>query len=360
VFYEKWLYKRLTHHAFTFIHEAFEAYLRNHYTGGEVTTRLLPFRRKSERAMQERPYLTKVQARSVLGVGEGVLQALIHTGVLRVQKKSIGLAEKRHMFLIDKESVESLKREWGDLIPLDSVACSYLGVTKAVVLALEDAAMLLPRRGPNVDGYKHHLYSKADIEQFEKVLLHYSVKADLPSVDCLSLPLVSRRTGLALVSLLKEVFDNDLLLVDLDMQCPLLQRFVIRRGDICCFIEKFKARQCEKLELFTPIEVANQLGVSERVLRRWAKLGLIESKMLVIGGRKATMVFRKKAVESFRHAYAFSDEVAQLLQVHPHTVIKYVSRGKLHPVTGKRSIEGGIRLLFRRVDIENFMKSVHL
>src|SRR6266566_7096047 len=93
VLYEKWLYKRLTHTAFTFLHEAFEDYLRVHYTTGEVTRRLLPFKGKPKEQIQERPYLTKVQARAILGIGEDALQSLLHQGILLAIKKPIGSAK---------------------------------------------------------------------------------------------------------------------------------------------------------------------------------------------------------------------------------------------------------------------------
>jgi TniQ len=57
IFYEKWLYQRLSHPDFAFVHEAFETYLGNHYTGGEVTKRLQPFKGRSMEQLQERPYL---------------------------------------------------------------------------------------------------------------------------------------------------------------------------------------------------------------------------------------------------------------------------------------------------------------
>lgn len=110
-FYEHWLSKRLTHPAFTFLHEAFSRYLKSQYTGGVVTNRLHPFRQTTQETAPEATFLTKVQARNALGIGESVLQKLINQGKIRVYQKPMGTSAKRTLFLIEKQSVEALKHE---------------------------------------------------------------------------------------------------------------------------------------------------------------------------------------------------------------------------------------------------------
>jgi hypothetical protein len=102
--------------------------------------------------LQERPYLTKAQTKATLGIGEDVLQALLVQGSLRCLKKPIGREGKRTMFLIERGSIETLQREWAGLLPLDTIARSYLGASKGVLLMLEQARLLVSARGPFVDG----------------------------------------------------------------------------------------------------------------------------------------------------------------------------------------------------------------
>src|SRR5260370_25910656 len=130
----------------------------------------------------------KAHGRAELGNGEEVLQSLLRQGILRVLRKPLGGTKRRSMFLIDRTSVEALQQEWSALIPLDIVAKSVLGVTKAVVLSLEQAGMLTPRRGPHQDGYKVRLYSQADIMQFEKLMLPHVRRFSEPPTNALPLP----------------------------------------------------------------------------------------------------------------------------------------------------------------------------
>lgn len=357
VLYEWWLYKRLAHPAFAFLREAFETYLSRHYVGGEVTNRLIPFRGRSREQVPGRHYLTKRQARAMLGIGEDVLQVLIGKGVLRTLKKPVGSGEKKNMFLIDKESVEVLRRKWEDLIPLEMVAQSYLGVTRSVVLALEDARLLNPARGPNTDGYNQRLYRRTEIEQFEKKLLQRSVKVPGQSVESIILPRVSSRIGLPLVTLVKEVLDGNLTLIEVKVDHPLFQRLALPSTEIACFLEEYKRRQRVKLGLLTPKEVAFDLGIGVKVLIRWGQWKLIDGEKLSIDGQKPALFFRRESVELFRRTYAFTEEVAGLLGITAGTVGRLVRRGMLHPIMGRRSREHGTRLVFRRDEVEVLISS---
>jgi hypothetical protein len=352
VLYEKWLYKRLEHSKFSFLHDAFENYLRAHYTAGEVTRRLLPFKGKPEVQIQERPYLTKVQVRAQLGIGEGVLQSLLRQGALTAIKKPIGKAERRHMFLIERKSVDVLQQAWDKLIPLEVLVQSYLGTTKAVVLALEDAGILKPSRGPKTDGYKLRLYSQATIEQFEKIVLLHTIKTHGTFTEAMiPLTVFASKAAVSLVILLEEILCDHLLPVEINADGPLFQRLVLPKAKIACFLEEYKQRQREKQGLLTSNEMATQLGISERVLRRWVQWRLIEGEKLSIDGKKPSLLFRKSALEDFRCTYVFTKDVAELLGVTLLTVSKYVRRGKLQPVVGRKTQYGGTQLLFLREEV---------
>ena len=360
VLYEKWLYKRLTHPAFTFLHEAFEDYLRMHYVAGEVTRRLLPFKGKTEGQIQERPYLTKVQARALLGIGEDVLQSLLYQGILKAIKKPISSAMKKHMFLIEKQSVEALQQAWSELIPLDVLMKMHLGTTKAIVLALEDAGMLLPTRGPNGDGYKLRLYSQSAIEQFKRTMLSHAIKPNEALIEAMiPITVFASKAGVSLITLLEEILEGHLLPVETSEDQTLFQRLVLPKREIGRFLEEYKRQQREKQNLLTPYEVASALGISERVLRRWVQWGLIKGEKLSIDGKKPSLLFQKQALEDFRCTYAFTKEVAELLGVTLLTVSKYVRKGFLHPLVGRRTGEGGNRLVFRRTEIANLASSTN-
>src|SRR5260370_41794878 len=131
------------------------------------------------------------------------------------------------MFLIDRTSVEALQQEWSAFIPLDIVAKSVLGVTKAVVLSLEQAGMLTPRRGPHQDGYKVRLYSQADVMQFEKLMLPHVRRVSEPPTNALPLPKACNGMGKPLAEILRAALDNHLTLLEARGNQPLFQRLAL-------------------------------------------------------------------------------------------------------------------------------------
>jgi hypothetical protein len=288
----------------------------------------------------------------LLGIGEEVLQTLLQQGVLHAIKKPIGSSAKGTMFLIEKASVDALQQAWSELIPLEILVQEYLGATKAVVLALEDAGLLPPTRGPNSDGYKLRLYDQATIGQFERTVLSHAIKPCVVSTETMvSLTAFASKAGVSLVTLLKEILTGHILPIEINEDQPLFRRLVLPKEKIACFLDEYKRRQREKQDLLTPGEVAADLDISERVLRRWVRWGLIEGEKLSIDGKKISLLFRKKALENFRDTYALAEEVAKLLDATSSTVSTYVRRGILVPVTGRKIGNGGTRLLFQRSEV---------
>ncbi len=351
VFYERWLYKRLIDPAYTFLHEAFESYLRRLYTGGEITSRLLPFKGNSK-PLQGRPYLTKVEARAKLGIGESALQALIGQGILRVLKKPIGLAGKRTMFLIEKASVESVRREWAGLLTVEAVAQSWLGVTKAVVLMLEQRGVLVPVRGPSEDGYKVRLYRETDLERFVIEVLRCAVQLPGLSHDYVPLSQAARIMGVPLATLLMDILNSHLTPVAFESGQTLLIRLALTRQEMLCYRGERERQRRENLGLLTVGEAAALLGVHDKVLRRWMQQGLLASDRADTRGKKSLLLIRRTALDTFRQTYLFTEEVAGRLGVVRGTVWKYVRKGVLHPVVGRGVGDGGNRLLFLRDEVE--------
>jgi DNA-binding transcriptional MerR regulator len=352
VFYEKWLYQRLAHPAFTFLHEAFESYLERHYTGGEVTKRLQPFKEKSREQLQERPYLTKAQTKAIMGIGEDVLQALLVQGSLRYLKKPIGREGKRTMFLIEKGSVEALQREWAGFLTVNTVARSYLGCTKGVLLMLEQASLLIPSRGPFVDGYKFRLYRASDVDRFILQFLDRAVKVASPSSELLPLGQAANMMGIALVTVLDSTIKGDLTLFDFDPTQPLIKRLALSREGIQNYLSETKRRRQEVLGLLTVREAATLLSVDVEVLQRWMRQGFLTCEQDNGKGRKSRLFIQREMLDSFRKTYLFTEEVAKCLGVTPGTVHKYVRKGVIYPVTGRRIGDGSNRLLFLRNEVE--------
>ena len=355
VFYEKWLYQRLTHPAFTFLHEAFESYLEKHYMGGELTKRLQPFKGRSSEQLRERPYLTKTQSKAILGIGEDVLQALLVQGSLRYLKKPIGRGGKRTMFLIERGSVEALQQEWVGYLSLDTVARSYLGCTKGILLKLEQASLLIPARGPCVDGYKFRLYRISDVNRFIAQFFERRVKVCNLSSELLPIGQAASKMGISLASLLDSALKGGLTLFDLDPAQPLIRRLALSRDEMLNYLDEHKRRRREVLGLLTISEAAQLLNVDDKVLQRWIRQGLLLCEPVNGIGRKSRLLIQREALNTFRKTYLFTEEVAKCLEVTIGTVHKYVRKGILTAVAGRRTGDGSNRLLFSRKEVETLL-----
>ncbi len=351
VFYERWLYKGLADPAFTFLHEAFERYLQWQYTGGEITSRLLPFK-GDNKPLQERPYLTKVQARAMLGIGEDVLQVLIRQGMLRVLKKPIGSAGKRTLFLIERTSVERVRREWAGLLTVEVVARVWLGMTKAVVLMLEQTGVLMPVRGPGEDGYKVRLYNRADVERFTIEVLRRAVKLPCPIDECIPLSQAACVMNIPLATLLTDILNGHLMPTAFEGDQPLLPRLALSRLEMTRYRQERERQRCEDMGLLTVGEAAAILGVHDEVFLRWVQQGLLARERAALQGKKSSLLIRRTALNTFQQTYFFTEEVAERLGIAPSTVHKYVRKGIIYPVAGRRRGDGSNRLLFLRKEVE--------
>jgi excisionase family DNA binding protein len=302
-------------------------------------------------------YLTKAQTKAILGIGEDVLQALLVQGSLRCLKKPIGREGKRTMFLIERGSIESLQREWAGLLPLDTVARSYLGATKGVLLMLERARLLVSARGPFVDGYKFRLYRATDVDRFITQFLDRAVKVTSPSPELLPLAQAACKMGIALVTVLVSVLEGELTLCDLDPAQPLLRRLALSRDGIRRYLDERERRRYQDLGLLTVREAAALISVSDEVLQRWIRQGLLPYEQGNEQGKKPRLLIRREMLESFRRTYFFTEEVARCLGIAPATVHKYVRKGIISPVAGRRLGDGSNRLLFLRNEVESLLSA---
>lgn len=64
------------------------------------------------------------------------------------------------------------------------------------------------------------------------------------------------------------------------------------------------------------------------------------------------MLIRREMLDNFCRTYLFTEEVAKCLGITLGTVQKYVRKGVISPVAGRRIGDGSNRLLFLRIEVE--------
>ena len=355
--YKTWLYHRLKDPAYSFLNEAFTDYLGKRYTGGYLHDGFLPYRGRQGELWQEQAYMPKRHVIKTLGITDRTLEELIEQGHLRVHKKVMGKKGKKTLTLIERSSVEEMRAEWEKFVTIESVAKEFLGIRSAALYTLMDADLLVPERGPKIDGYSQYLYKKADVEQFVNALLQCAVKVQQPFTEGSYLSLTRHWLGgrLTLATTITEILHEHLLPIDLDNGRPLFQRLFLTRTEMNRFREKRKRWREEELEWFTLPEAAAHLGVFEGILKHWMQCGLIsgERKELDTIWRRPCLMFTKESLEEFRKTYALTEDVATLFGVTPATIDHYVSKGIIHQVVGRRTHQGGSRMLFLREEVES-------
>jgi len=104
--------------------------------------------------------------------------------------------------------------------------------------------------------------------------------------------------------------------------------------------------------LLTVREAAAWLSVNDEVLQRWIRQGLLSCEQGNGKGRKPRLLIRREMLDIFRKTYLFTEEVAKCLGIAPGTVHKYVRKGIIYPVAGRRVGDGSNRLLFLRKEVE--------
>ncbi len=266
VFYDKWLYHRLPGSAFSFLREGFETYLQKYYSGGNVSRRLRPFQGMPSEPVSERPYLTLQQASRLLGIKRGNVDALIVQGKILIEKSAIDKNGKMHHCLVLRKSVEAIRDEFKTHIPLQTVASTLLGISPVRVLTLADAGLLVPIRGPKIDGYALWMYKDADVEELIIRIANCASPGSLSNEKSLPLCRAIHRLGrgITIARALVEILCGRLKPIDTGNNCPLLYRLKLSYQEIARFLEGIREQRRTELELLTTREVASYLHTTKK------------------------------------------------------------------------------------------------
>jgi len=357
--YRTWMYRRLKDPAYSFLYEAFADYLRQRYTGGYLHPDYLPYRGQNGALSLQQAYVPKEHAIKRLGVTGRTVDKLVEGGLLRVHKKAMGKKGKKTLTLIEWSSIEELRTEWEKFVTFEAVAKEFLGTRSVDLHALMDAELLIPERGPKIDGYNHYLYRRTSVEQFIQTLLAIAVKSEFSSQE--GVPLSEAGVLLGgkhkLATMIAEILRGQMMLIDLDNGQPLFRRLFLPHTKMKRFREKRNPWRLEELDRLSTREAAASLGVCVETFRHWVQCSLIgcEKRELEMEWRKPILRFTKEAIETFRQTYVFSKEVAILLDIMPQTIKQYARKGILHPVVGNSTPRKGVRMLFIREEIKSLL-----
>lgn len=361
-FYEKLYYTNLRDPHFSFLHEAFARYIAKEYTGNRTTRGLLVFQGEHSKSFHERSYLTQGQVKKMLNIGDRMLHTFIDHGVLRASQKQIGSKDAKGFLFIERSDVEALllesddhhlfnpplAREWRGLLPLNTVAVSWLGITDHHVLALTETGFLAPVRGPKVDKHTRWLYRETEVKQFVASWLLLAERDLHGASDTVPLAQTASLARFSFIEILTAIREGRLHLIDGGAEGPLFQRLVLERAELKSFIDQKRQERRKELGVLTVDECAACLGVNSAIVKRWLRSGLLAKEKVMIGGKR--YILGQEVLDAFRKKYIISREAAALLGVRHSTLFLYVTAGRLHPLDeySPKSIS-----LFLREEVES-------
>lgn len=338
------LYKKSEERAFSFMRSAFEDYIANRWDGGLLQYR---YRMRVKNNGAKVRYVGKAETTRLLGVDAFWIEKFINDGRLKGAIRDEG---KQRAFLIERDSVESLKKAFDESLTLQEVM-SRLGVGKYLILRLVEGGCLKALRGPKLDNYAGWKFDRSSVDDF------------MSKID--SLPPIgggkSERTltfGQAVKALIgsslyvsdfvKAVFGGSLA-ARRDRSLRGLHSLVFEQRTVSAFITGHLRSQGSTLTV--------SVGEAARVLRTDSKTIsiLINRKILpahqALKGKWTRREIFRKDVEAFARTYVMPSYIAHSLQTSSQTVSSLLLGHGLKPVSGP-SVDEGHRFVFKKSEVD--------
>jgi hypothetical protein len=330
----QFFYRRMMSPEFGFIKEAFDEYLCTYWAGDHIS----------------RPvslYVTRWEARNLLKIDFSEIDKLIEQEKLKAIIRRQG---KRSAIFIELSDVLRLKRELDEALNMNDVT-ELLDVGADHVLELVAHKCLVPLRGPSVDGYSIWKFKR---EEIDKLLTGISNRVG-KLVPSFQHELLDYRTalyqlafnGISAGKFIHAVLNGQIQPCG-DNGKKGLSRFLYSATQILDY--RLKLWLAKKGEYLFGTEVAKMLG-----LGRWA-LSFLVNKGFILTGRgsspKAHYKISKESLELFCAEYTvLPEKIAREKGTCSRALVNSLLSKGVRPVSGPR-VDGGIRYVFRRADIE--------
>jgi hypothetical protein len=150
-FYVYWLEKRWKRAEFSFVQEAFEDFLIDHYPLSRAIIRMERY--QQNQAFRDRfPYLTQAEAARLLKVDPETMQRLVELGTLIDFERGENqrLHWHKRLRLVRRVELEALRQRWEAGISLTEVS-QLLGVSKEMVIDLVNVGLLMEAGPTDID-----------------------------------------------------------------------------------------------------------------------------------------------------------------------------------------------------------------
>jgi hypothetical protein len=340
--YKSALYTQLASNRLNYIRNAFEEYLSSRWDGG-YTAHL---RRLSDTVRRSGKYVSRREAKELLRIGVLGVDSLIAAGKL---KAVVRYRKGGRLILIEREPLLAFKRELEQSLYLKQVE-KFLGVSRRRVLELVDGGLLIPLRGPDVDGCSDWKFSKKDVDSLlarieEKVTI---VKTEpCTTVSFLMAFRKLTRVNIGIAQFLRAILEDEVIPCEKTAK-PGLAAFLFSKADVSDYA--CSQRRKHTGETYSAPEAARLLGVTQDVVYFLTRQGILSSRSRA-NERYSDLLVGKDDLEEFNSAYIFPAKLAKQFS----TVSCYLTRlwgaQGIHPVSGP-GVDGGRQYVFKKSDLE--------
>lgn len=331
----------LRHPQHQFLHREFAAYINEEWAGGYLTAKNT---RLSTGNLGPARYVTRAEAARRLHVRPEAIDSLINGGVLRAVHRQAG---QRRMVLIEGDDVAGAMTRTAELLTGQQVG-ELLGLSKAALRPILHHNLLVPVRGPGIDGYCRPMYRRPDAEGLLAAVLGCAAPGR-EGDGIVSLEGVIRRVtaaGMTVADILQEVLCGRLPVAAQDVGLSGLKRALFLAEEITAMILRGRISPEHRL---TMTEAARRLGIKDQVMSHLVKIGLLSTVL----GRRGTRTLRMidaDELHRFSQTYASGSEVAIHLRTSPRHAAEMLAKQGIHAVTGP-DIDGGRQWFFLRKGI---------
>ncbi|HEX8456391.1 MAG TPA: hypothetical protein VF656_03635 [Pyrinomonadaceae bacterium] len=336
------LYHSLPSACFDFMRTAFERYVEDYWDGGYTSV----VGRHGHR-LTHKKYVGLIEAALTLGTWVKGINLLIESGKLEASIRDKG---KKRLVLIERASLERLKREFDDSLSLSETA-ELLGVSEPAVKDLMQHGCISALRGLPIDGFKHWKFGRESIngllERIEKKLVpdrgakKLTFAAALAKVD-------EHCSGLG--GFVKMVLDGEIIPCAKSEGAG-LYKFSFSEEQI---IEQRRAKRGGAYYL---AEAAKRLNVTTEIVRFLIKQGIIPTGPVMTGQYELSV--DQEGIDTFTSTYTMASKLAATLRSSSEFVVDALEACGVFPVSGMK-IDGGPAYVFRNSDLKavNFAEAV--
>jgi hypothetical protein len=262
---------------------AFEEYLSSRWDGG-YTAHL---RRLSDTVRRSGKYVSRREAKELLRIGVLGVDSLIAAGKL---KAVVRYRKGGRLILIERGSLLAFNSELEQSLYLKQVE-KFLGVSRRRVLELVDGGLLIPLRGPDVDGCSDWKFSKKDVD--ERVTI---VKTE-PCITVSFLMAFRKltRVNIGVAQFLRAILDDEVVPCEKTAK-PGLSAFLFSKADISDYACRQRRKQTG--ETYSAPEAAMLLGVTGDVVYFLTRKGILSSRSRA-NERYSDLLIGKDDLEEF-------------------------------------------------------------